>query len=78
MTTILKLGATMQTCPIAWQNFFDKECDFGPKDLVGDVKDIFINHRLKKYRGKLVVGKGSLKVKFDSEKDLTLFLLKWS
>ena len=76
MTTTLKLSQSMSTCPTVWQNFFYAECEDGLRDVYGDVRPSFINRRLKKYRAKLV--NNDWDIEFDTEQDLTLFLLKWS
>ena len=66
----------MANCPISWQNFFHNECHDGPGDTYGDIYTWYIDEKLLPYNAKYIDDKEY--IEFDTEANLTLFLLRWS
>ena len=81
MTSRLELTQSMVTCPLAWQHFFDKECEFGPRSYDGGgVTTRFINKKLKPWGAKYDPGSPKRKtaIVFESEAYKAFFILKWN
>lgn len=78
MNNFVILTDSMNTCPKAWQNFFDAECYNGPTDRNG-VTAQYINEKLKQwhaeYQDRDFCGG---KIVFKTEAHKTFWLLRWA
>lgn len=80
MSTELQLGITLIQCPPAWRNFSAYCARKYPRDgwnrSTEDFRDI-LNLELKEYRAHAYFGRNGV-VKFETERDYSWFLLRWS
>lgn len=76
---ILELGQTMSQCPVYWANFVSEIMNYiTPYD---DVPMSVINRELAKFNARYILAgpdDNSNYVEFDSDKDLSFFILRWS
>lgn len=74
--TVMKLGYNMVDCPTSWQNFVK----YIQKDPYRDVPMLIIQRELKKFGARYIISHDRTPdhVKFESEKQLAWFTLKWA
>lgn len=75
MNYTIKLPFSMNSCPAAWQNFFEHNCSGGPVDEHGDITVEYINQQLEDWGGKYDPPTTSLV--FSNEGALAWFVLAW-